>query len=277
MNPSTTRRIQYKWLGMNWTLDLHPPGDVVSDCFQPPQAIGIYTWLLADQTGTFVDVGAHVGTVAIHAAPFFKDVVAFEPEARNISCLNSNMALNKISNLRIIPKAVSYHCGVSTFYVENSGETSRNSIIPINNSRPISVECVSLDSVFDSTTSIAYLKIDVEGFETQVINGASQIIERQSNKPVIMIEFAPGRWAQNEASFLKFLDLLKKNYYVPLWPTSGFTAPITLEVFHQLYDLWKKLPYDCWVDLVLVPQDRSTPAHIMNAWKKATKIFSKMS
>lgn len=110
-------------------------------------------------------------------------MIAFEPEPRNIACLRDNIALNKIANLSLIPKAVFNECDVSTFYIEKTVDTSRNSFEYRDNSENLEVERVTIDSVFESEMKnlppISYLKIDVEGFESEVIDGASKTISGQ--------------------------------------------------------------------------------------------------
>ena len=142
------RQIQYRWLGKVWTLNLHPPGDCVCDLFKPPEPMDLLPWILSGINGTFVDIGAHIGTSAVHAAPFFQKVVAFEPEPRNLACLRSNVTDNHLPNVTIIPKAVSDACGVSTFYVNDSVDTGRNSLAAREGGASFEVEIVTLDSVF---------------------------------------------------------------------------------------------------------------------------------
>jgi FkbM family methyltransferase len=274
------RRVQYKWLRKTWTMDLHDLGDPVCDSFQPPNAISLIPWLLADNSGTFVDAGAHVGTIAVHAALFFKQVVAFEPEARNLECLKTNIAQNRLPNIHILPCAVSDQCGASTFYIADSVDTARNSLIPKTGGSSVEVQTVTIDSIFSNQLAnhppVSFLKIDVEGFEPQVIKGASSTISKLARKPVIEVEFAPSRWQRNESDFNWLCEFLRNNDYIPFLPTSGFLSPITVDLFAQIYNCWKGLKYESWVDLLLVPSVQSSSDHIIMAYKHSVSIFSKI-
>ena len=274
------RRVQYKWLGKTWTMDLHSPGDPVSDAFSPPNAMALIPWNLASRQGCFVDVGAHVGTVAVHASPFFKSVLAFEPEARNLKLLQNNILQNKLPNIAVVPKAVSDRSGTTTFYISDSVDTSRNSLMPSKSGGTVDVPLVSLDDAFASEYKqllpLAFIKIDVEGFEPQVIKGAAKTISSQTIKPIMTVEFAPARWVKNEDDFAWLIEFLRAQAYIPYLPTSGFISPITIDMLAELYRSWKGLPYEAWVDLVLIPADRSSSAHISNAHGLALKMFQQI-
>lgn len=274
------RQIQYKWLGKDWVLTVHPLGDAVCDMFQPPSAMALLPWLLAEGKGTFVDVGAHVGTFAIHAASFFAEVVAFEPEARNLVCLKQNIRQNKIPNFTLIPWAVSDSCGVSTFFITETIDTGRNSLLPMAGGKSVEVQTVSIESMFSSELSkhppIAFVKIDVEGFEPKVIKGAAAIIDQQKIKPVMHVEFTPAKWAKQEADVYWLFEYLSANNYVPFIPASGFIAPVTFDVIKQIYESWKTLRHDAWLDLTFIPAERSSQEHIMDAWGRACQIVEKL-
>lgn len=251
------------------------------DMFHPPDAPMMLPWLLADPSGTFVDVGAHVGTFAVHAALFFKKVVAFEPEPRNLQCLKNNVTQNRIPNITVIPKAVSDQCGTATFHVIEGVDTGRNSLLPNGGGATFEVPTVTIDSVFSEQLRghppISYMKIDVEGFEPKVLKGAATTLGNQPNKPVLAVEFTPSRWAKNESDFLWLCDFLKANDYTPFFPTSGFLSPITIAVLAELYDCWKRLEYDSWVDLVFVPFGDKAVSRIPLAYGRTLHILSTMT
>jgi len=69
---------------------------------------------------TIVDIGAHVGVIAIYLAkryPFVK-VYAIEPDAANYACLIRNIELNSVANITAIKKAVSGDGLRRTLYVD---------------------------------------------------------------------------------------------------------------------------------------------------------------
>ena len=142
-----------------------------------------------DPGGVFVDVGANVGGYTVWAA-MHRDmrVFAFEPEAQNFAVLNKNLQLNDLGGrVRAFPAALSDGFRLS---VLNLGDTriggSRNSFgdaVDENlESRPALFEqgsiSVSLDGVVaDGVLPVPnHIKIDVDGFEHKVIDGATTVL-----------------------------------------------------------------------------------------------------
>ncbi|MDY6937255.1 MAG: FkbM family methyltransferase [Cyanobacteriota bacterium] len=253
---------------------LHPPGDETSDCFRPPSSLSFYPYFLQERTGAFLDVGAHVGTCSIFASYFFPKVISFEPESRNLQILTSNIQNNQIQNIEIINKAVSNYCGTTEFYIENSVNTGRNSILARPNSQKVEVEVVTIDSVFaDSTPSLSYVKIDVEGLEGKVIQGMQQTIDRQSPKPIMQIEFMPSRWNREANLFWGFVAFINKNDYVPFMTTQGLICPLDVTTLVGIFENWKQLNYDSWFDLYLVPRSCSSQENISRACGQSYQAF----
>ena len=132
---------------------------------------------------------------------------------------------------------------------------------------------VSIDSAFSTELAghppIAYIKVDVEGFEPKAIRGAAATLAGQKIKPIMKVEFAPSRWVKIEDDFRWLSDFLKNNDYVPFFPTAGFVSPITVDTLIQIYESWKGLRYDSWVDALFIPREQSSQEHIMDAYKRA--------
>lgn len=123
---------------------------------------------------TAIDVGAHVGLWSKTLVKHFERVIAFEPVTEYIECLKKNVEDN---NLEIIQAAVGESigkCGLH-FYENNTGKTYR-----INGD---TVDLVTIDSF--NFENIDYIKIDVEGFEYEVLIGAQSSIEKYHPRIVI--------------------------------------------------------------------------------------------
>ena len=135
-----------------------------------------------------VDVGAHVGISSLHWAEFFDDVQAFEPNIYNRECLILN-------TLQYAHKIHVYHNALSntTAQMEAVYRSSKNSgsfqlINPMykkTKSIRFPVEVRPLDTF--SFKGVGLIKIDVEGWELEVLEGAVKIIERDS--PVLLLEY----------------------------------------------------------------------------------------
>jgi FkbM family methyltransferase len=146
-----------------------------------------------------VDVGAHLGFWSRHLSTVFENVHAFEPSKvyRDLLALNA-------PKVTIHPTALGDKEGEGSLLVPkvNSGAAFLTKTIKGNES----VSIRPLDSF--SLDCVDFIKIDCEGFEYQVIQGALGTLERCS--PVICIEQkkgVPGRFDEHEDQYktLKFL------------------------------------------------------------------------
>ena len=143
-----------------------------------------------------IDVGAHAGRHAfemVRLVGIRGTVYAFEPipsmyEALKASCVE-NAELSNV--LQVYPYALSTSNGTIDFCLAvdapaYSGILERVYDTPTQVEH-ISVESRRLDDVIDIGTPISYIKIDTEGAEWNVIQGASELIKR--NRPSVSFEF----------------------------------------------------------------------------------------
>ncbi len=157
-----------------------------------------------DPQGTFLDVGANIGYYTALAAPSVKRVVAFEPDRRNLPVLETN--LSALANADAVATAVSSQTGVLGFRL---GETTETSRLMAAEGATETVETIALDRWKDENPGdrVTAIKIDVEGFEIAVLEGARRLIECEA--PLILSEFNLGDDAANEIPRLaEFTDSL---------------------------------------------------------------------
>jgi len=139
----------------------------------------------------FIDVGAHVGYFTIRLAKYFEQVIAFEPNNKIRNVLKINLQLNNIKNVSVLPYALSDHYGESELLcrggcgqVTNLGEPTSpvfQNLKEMSSERQ-KVNLTELSDVlisefsFDEKEKFA-IKIDTEGYEPAVINGAWGIMD----------------------------------------------------------------------------------------------------
>jgi FkbM family methyltransferase len=131
-----------------------------------------------------IDVGAAFGLYSILASKMVGPkgkVVAIEPEPKIFQMLNSNIELNKLSNVKTLN------------YGAYSEETklqlySSYSVIPEragkNPSDFTEVECKKLDNLIfeiENINEVNWIKIDVEGAELEVLKGATKILSKSKD------------------------------------------------------------------------------------------------
>jgi len=144
--------------------------------------------LFCEKEKTAIDVGANMGQYSYVLAKHSKAVIAFEPNQDLWVPLRRLVG----NNVRLEAVALSTDAGHATFRLDPSN-TGVATIEPNNHlscaadaSSVVSrtVETRSLDSF--SFSNISIIKIDVEGHEEAVIQGAKDTLAR--NRPVLIIE-----------------------------------------------------------------------------------------
>jgi FkbM family methyltransferase len=149
--------------------------------------------IVLHENSNSVDVGCHKGEILeaiIRLSPYGKHY-GFEPIPELYEIL-----ANRFSGKAVIfPFALSDKSGVSTFqYVHNapaySGIKKRKYDISTPDIEVISIELRILDELIPEGETINFVKIDVEGGEFGVLQGARNILKR--DKPYVIFEFGLG-------------------------------------------------------------------------------------
>lgn len=163
----------------------------------------------------FIDIGSNQGIYSCLAAKLGLHVLAFEPLARNLTFLLTNVEANGFE-VEVFPVALSDSCGVLPLYGDRdiaslerrwSDRLSQaKQMVPVN-----SLDAIVGDRFSDRKVLI---KLDVEGFELSVLKGCSSILSRK-NKPTWLIETIPqvgfGSFVNTE--FVKLFELMRDNGY----------------------------------------------------------------
>jgi FkbM family methyltransferase len=149
---------------------------------------------------TFVDVGANIGGYAIRAAKYCK-VYAIEPLPRNYKILKINEKLNNVKINSFNIAAGNKNGKVKLYY--KIGDWGGPSIKREFNEF-IEVEMKPLDEIINEE-SIDLIKIDVEGVEDLVLEGARNLLNRTK---MIIIE-------KNKESFSNAYKILKEEGFRP--------------------------------------------------------------
>lgn len=176
----------------SWHLPIHYWRCRITRYVEPELAL-LRRW--KDEEKIAIDVGANQGTYSFELARWFRKVEAFEPN-ENIS---SDLCAYDQSRIALHHIALSAADGSATFHVPISSEgrplvgwgTLEPQLLansPHFSGPPRFVEFTvatrSLDSYeFDQ---VGFIKIDVEGHEKEVLEGARRTIERC--RPVVLLE-----------------------------------------------------------------------------------------
>jgi FkbM family methyltransferase len=148
---------------------------------------------LGKSADNFLDIGANMGFYSLALAtlnPALK-VQSFEPQPRIHSCFTTNVLLNKLeSQVKI------YNFGLGSkednlkMYIPVFTGSGGGSFADLHKEEGVAEEVLvpvkSLDTLVPINSDIDLIKIDVEGFEFEVVQGGLELI--QSDKPTIVIE-----------------------------------------------------------------------------------------
>jgi FkbM family methyltransferase len=136
--------------------------------------------------GIVLDIGAHVGSFAIKVSDAVKLVIAVEPEEGNYKRIKYNIMRNGIRNIIVVNEALSSYSGKDTLNI--SKRSSCHSLVYDVGAKHISVTVNTLDRLLASfdmgEEPIDFIKIDAEGAELKVLQGAWQTLKRTSKVSV---------------------------------------------------------------------------------------------
>ncbi len=143
---------------------------------------------LVDPARVSVDVGANKGVYSYFLRRRSRHVHAFEPNPKLFSVLQRTMG--RAANVTLSPLALADRTGEAELRVPQrasgfSNQGSSLSAVKVSdNFRSVTVRTSRLDDL--DISDIGFIKIDVEGFESQVLQGARETIVR--DRPVLLIE-----------------------------------------------------------------------------------------
>jgi len=168
-------------LGFHLVTRNHPANRaMLQGTFEPEETAVLVQHL--PQTDVFVDVGANVGYYTLLALKHGKHAVAVEPQPRNLQCLYAGLEANRWQDrAEIFPVGLGPRPGMATLYGASGPSASivRNwakygsryrQTIPV-----LTLDIVLADRFVDRGV---FVKIDVEGYEYQVLQGASRSAAR---------------------------------------------------------------------------------------------------
>jgi len=149
------------------------------------------------------EVGGHHGVSAILLSRWVGPsgrVVTFEPVPSHVRFLRENVHLNRLSNVTVKGEAVGASPGTILFDESASGVAVTSPGIPVTVSR--------LDDYADLAPTL--LKIDVEGFEVAVLEGAQRIL---TTRPKLAIEIHADQIVKYGASVAEIFQLIEWKRY----------------------------------------------------------------
>ncbi len=158
---------------------------------------------------TLIDVGANIGCVTVAGALAVGEtghVISVEPHPQTFSHLKKTVAINHCTNVTCLNTAMGAEAGVVNFTDEPRKDD--NNCVALQAEAGIRVPCVTLASLVEehSISKIAVMKIDVEGFEMQVLQGAEAILNKVDSIYIEVLEHALQKFGSCSAAVIKLLQ-----------------------------------------------------------------------
>ena len=134
------------------------------------------------------DIGANVGMYTVALSPLARRVIAFEPVPHNLGTLRQAIRLAGVKNVDVHALALSDATRTARFSVPvNQGFYGGYYIAAFHEQGELEVRTSTIDALIrDGLPAPDFIKCDVEGAETQVINGARGLLSRA--RPVWLLE-----------------------------------------------------------------------------------------
>ena len=135
----------------------------------------------------FFDVGSCWGIYSLRLSNIYKklSILSFDPIEKNIDRLKSSIAKNNILNIKTFHTAI----GSKQGYVELGATEKYSPNYEINESNAVIKEKSKinfLDNMFEFKNKYLVFKIDTEGFEYEILNGAKKLL--RNNNCFLQIE-----------------------------------------------------------------------------------------
>jgi FkbM family methyltransferase len=206
-----------------------------------------------------LDIGANVGWYSCLASAASKDqarVHAFEPEYNNFVLLGRNASINGFHGIVPHQTALGAEDGRASLFL-NPENTGDHRLLNTRSNQAIEVGIAKLDTVLASQHFIPDLvKIDVQGAELQVFDGAVKTFERAGKSMAVLMEFQPEALGLNASHALadRIFSFGRPVYMVH--PFEGNQLqPLNLEVLHDAIEGCLHPRFDVHGDLIIAPDD----------------------
>jgi FkbM family methyltransferase len=156
-----------------------------------------------------LDIGANIGFYSWLFSRWVGStgkIISFEPDLLNFRRLKDNT--DKLKNTIIFNKAVGKENGKITLYQSDILNVDHRTYQPETYTRSYSVDVVALDDFLsDISTSVDFVKIDIQGFEYNAVKGMMQLL-RKNKQIKILSEFWPYGLKKSGSSAVHYFELL---------------------------------------------------------------------
>jgi FkbM family methyltransferase len=150
-------------------------------------------FLGAERPSVFVDVGANVGQHALFMSRHADSVLAFEPYAPVRERTEEKIHINRLENIRVFPFGLGQRDETLPFYAPSTSNLGTGSFVGefgLDSTNAMELPVRNGDRVIEAEgiDGIRLVKIDVEGFEKEVLRGLINTL--RSQRPLAIFELS---------------------------------------------------------------------------------------
>lgn len=179
---------------------------------------------LAKKGACFYDVGGGAGFYAMAAARLGANVFVFEPGAANAALITNHLKRNGLeSRVRIVHSAVFSYTGEISLGSNDPGTKHANYRVALADQRASQlprVPCTTLDDFIKENPKPDFLKIDIEGAESEALKGAEMLFG--TFRPSLICE------VHDESNAAFVTRWLKERNYQTCWLEDQASFPRSL-------------------------------------------------
>jgi len=189
---------------------------------------------MAKKGATVFECGANIGYYTLQLSQLVGDggkVISVEPNPEAAKNLRLNLELNRVTNVEVYELALGAKEGTATFYIRDASNLSSMHSEQEEYTRRVTVRVERVDSLIKTVGSpIHLIRMDVEGYEDKIIQGAITTIEKYL--PKIAIEYHKQKMGVEHAE-KNLLELARLGYRIKFifprdedWPWIKKQPPI---------------------------------------------------
>ena len=183
----------YTFCVSNETLEITPNTfNLNGEIWENDSIQEFYRYISPYEKCNIIDVGAQSGLYSLYAKFLpFSNFYSFEPFKPTYDLLNQNILLNNINNVKTFNQGLSNektNIILNTCLSHTGLHTIGSNVLRFNDINPIEISVDTIDNLFfDKNIPVHFIKIDTEGWEYNVLQGALKTIHKY--KPIIQLEW----------------------------------------------------------------------------------------
>jgi FkbM family methyltransferase len=168
--------------------------DKETSVYEPDTCKILRSYIESTESPSFIDIGSNIGLISLYMLRYIPEIkiYAFDPGPHQSMLFRKTIGDNKLEkNVQLYEIALSNKDGKSSFNIHDTRHVSADGLIDTERAGEtsrIEISTKRLDTWWHDSLNpnINLIKIDTEGAELWVLEGAQELIKKC--KPVIMIE-----------------------------------------------------------------------------------------